>query len=94
MFVLTSISTAFSFWNNQGKAELEKALQASYLNTNKAKNVIIFIGDGMDITTITAARILKGQLRGDTGEEAKIAWDEFPHVALSKVSRLRFVVPV
>ena len=52
--------------------------------------MIIFVGDGMDITTITAARILKGQLKGNTGEEEKTAWDEFPHVALSKVSK-RFV---
>jgi alkaline phosphatase len=34
-----------------------------------AKNVILFVGDGMGISTITAARILEGQLRGESGEE-------------------------
>ena len=32
---------------------------------SKAKNAIMFLGDGMDITTITAARILKGQKKGN-----------------------------
>ena len=31
----------------------------------KAKNVILFIGDGMGISTITAARIYAGQKRGE-----------------------------
>ena len=35
----------------------------------KAKNVILFIGDGMGISTITAARIYEAQKRGETGEE-------------------------
>ena len=39
----------------------------------------------MGITTVTAARILKGQLEGDHGEETYIEWDKFPSVALSKV---------
>ena len=39
------------------------------LNTNKAKNVIIFIGDGMGINTHTGARIYKGQKNGKSGEE-------------------------
>ena len=31
------------------------------LNTKKAKNVIIFVGDGMGVQTHTASRIYKGQ---------------------------------
>ncbi|XP_071805870.1 alkaline phosphatase-like [Asterias amurensis] len=38
----------------------------------------------MGITTVTAARILKGQLEGDNGEETDLEWDKFPSVALSK----------
>ncbi|KAJ3599083.1 hypothetical protein NHX12_033046 [Muraenolepis orangiensis] len=49
-----------------------------------AKNLILFLGDGMGITTVTAARILKGQLAGFNGEETSLAMDTFPHVALSK----------
>lgn len=41
---------------------------------------------GMGITTVTAARILKGQLAGASGEETSLVMDTFPHLALSKVS--------
>src|SRR5262245_55000585 len=33
-------------------------------NERKAKNVILFVGDGMGISTIAASRILEGQLKG------------------------------
>ena len=39
----------------------------------------------MDIATVTAARILKGQLEGGSGEENKLAMDQFRHAALSRV---------
>ena len=52
---------------------------------SKAKNAIMFLGDGMDITTMTAARILKGQEKGNSGPEDSLVWDEFHNVALSKV---------
>ena len=47
-----------------------------------ARNVILFVGDGMGITTITAARILEGQLAGKSGEENRLAFEDFPHTAL------------
>lgn len=40
---------------------------------------------GMGITTYTAARILKGQLQNQTGEETVMTMDTFPHVGLAKV---------
>lgn len=40
---------------------------------------------GMGVTTVTAARILKGQMAGKTGEETSLAMDTFPYLALSKV---------
>lgn len=43
---------------------------------------------GMGIPTVTAARILKGQLAGQSGEESSLVMDTFPYVALSKVSSL------
>ena len=49
-----------------------------------AKNVIVFIGDGMGMTTITAARIYKGQLAGQSGEEYQLSYEKFPTVGLSK----------
>lgn len=51
-------------------------------NIAVAKKVILFLGDGMGVSTVTAARILKGQLGG---EEEQLSFEKFPHVALSKV---------
>lgn len=39
----------------------------------------------MGLPTVTAARILKGQLGGRSGEEAELVMDTFPNLALSKV---------
>lgn len=49
-----------------------------------AKNVILFLGDGMSLTTVAAARILDGQRKGQPGEENQLAWEKFPSTALSK----------
>lgn len=50
----------------------------------KAKNVILFVGDGMGISTVTAARILDGQMNGLAGEENQLSFDKFPFSGLSK----------
>ncbi|MEL6860289.1 MAG: alkaline phosphatase [Pseudomonadota bacterium] len=50
----------------------------------RAKNVIIFVGDGMGISTITAGRIYAGQKRGLDGESFKLAMETLPHMALSR----------
>ena len=50
----------------------------------RAKNVILFIGDGMGLSTIAAARIREGQLRGASGEENALSFERFPYVSLSK----------
>ena len=50
----------------------------------RAKNVILFLGDGMSLTTVAAARILEGQRKGNPGEENRLSWEEFPNTALSK----------
>ncbi len=50
----------------------------------RAKNVILFVGDGMGISTVTAARILEGQLKGKPGEENRLSFENYPHTAFSK----------
>jgi len=59
----------------------------------KAKNVILFIGDGMGISTITAARIFDGQSQGKKGEEHQLAFDSFENVALIKTYNSNAQVP-
>ncbi|XP_052081245.1 alkaline phosphatase-like [Mytilus californianus] len=71
------------YWRNQAKDELHKYLKSQKIE-KVARNVIFFLGDGMSIPTITAARIRQGQLNNKTGEENVLSWEKFPHVALSK----------
>ena len=59
----------------------------------KAKNVILFIGDGMGISTITAARIYAGQKHGETGEENLLSFEKFENVALVKTYNTNAQVP-
>lgn len=40
----------------------------------------------MGVSTVTAARILKGQLQNRKGEESLLEMEKFPYVALAKVS--------
>lgn len=50
----------------------------------RAKNVIVFLGDGMSITTIAAAHILLGQRQGKDGESARLSFENLPYTALSR----------
>ena len=59
----------------------------------QAKNVVFFLGDGMGISTVTAARIFAGQAQGATGEEHDLAFDRFPHLALIKTYNTDAQVP-
>ena len=70
-------------WFAAGRAAVRKASRFVAGETS-AKNVILFVGDGMGIATVTAARILEGQRRGETGEENLLAFETLPHVAFSK----------
>lgn len=55
-----------------------------FAGNKKAKNVILFVGDGMGVSTVTAARILEGQMMGLQGEEHQLSMDMFPFTGLAK----------
>lgn len=57
------------FVGGQLKKELKK---------NVAKNVILFLGDGMSVPTLSAARVYMG------GEEKSLSFEKFPFVGMSK----------
>ena len=80
----TAVETP-KFWIDSGKASLDKADRIAN-NKKKAKNVILFIGDGMGVSTVTASRIFEGQSQPGNrgGEEHSLSFEKFPHVALSK----------
>lgn len=83
-------STDREFWYEEARSALRRRLQQNPPSAGTkahARNVILFVGDGMSLTTITAARILRGQRLGRLGEEHELAWDKFPAVALVKVCR-------
>src|SRR4029079_1681111 len=48
------------------------------------KNVILFIGDGMGVTTVTAARIYGGQKAGGDGATNRLAMEKLPYGGLSR----------
>ena len=66
------------WWFRSGAA----AAAANASSRAQAKNVIVFVGDGMSIATISAARILDGQRKGGSGEENRLAFETFPAGAL------------
>lgn len=71
-----------TYWHNVAQSELEAALLERQRGV--AKNVILFLGDGMGPTTVTAGRILAGQMKGKRGEETTLSFDQFPYTGLSR----------
>jgi len=63
------------------------------LAKGKAKNVILFVGDGMGVSTITAARIFAGQQRGMTGEEYELSFDKFPYTGMARTYNTNMQTP-
>jgi alkaline phosphatase len=58
-----------------------------------AGQVVLFIGDGMGITTVATGRILAGQQSGKTGEEHELSFEQFDNVALVKTYNTDMQVP-
>jgi alkaline phosphatase len=71
-------------WFQEGRQAIARARALERASSRNAKNVILFLGDGMGVTTVTAARILEGQRAGQPGEENLLAFERLPHVALIK----------
>lgn len=70
-------------WYRDGQRAVEAAKRLR-AQRGRARNVILFVGDGMGVSTVTAARILEGQKRGESGEENLLSFERLPYVALSK----------
>ncbi|KAH8321852.1 hypothetical protein KR067_006605 [Drosophila pandora] len=67
------------YWVDKAQAKiLSKLAEAQSTNTNKAKNVILFLGDGMSVHTVTATR----NLLGDSASQ--VYFEGFPFTGLSK----------
>lgn len=69
-------------WYTQ--AQQTVTAKTKLVTRDKAKNVILFVGDGMGVSTVTAARILAGQNQGKPGEEGYLSFETFPYSAQVK----------
>lgn len=78
-----SIDIQETNWNRMAQESVRKALNLKRL-TGRAKNLILFIGDGMGISTTAVARIYKAQEINKPVHEVKLAWEAMPHSALAK----------
>lgn len=74
------------FWINAGKTYLTQQLNKEP-NTKIAKNVILFMADGMSVATLAAARVNLG------GEEKQLFFESFPSRGLSKTYCVSNQVP-
>jgi alkaline phosphatase len=81
--VNSAIQEYADYWMKAGKIQLTEILKHQQ-GHQKAKNIIIFVGDGMGMSTITSARIYKGQKMGETGENGSLSFEKFPAIGLSK----------
>ena len=61
-----------------GQSELDRRGSGRNQNQRKARNVIFFVGDGMGVSTVTAARVFS------VGVGGQLVLDQFPYTALSR----------
>ncbi|XP_073840351.1 alkaline phosphatase 10 [Musca autumnalis] len=67
------------FWVDKAQDILAHKLQTyNQLNTNKAKNIIMFLGDGMSVHTVTATRDFMGD------SSMQVSFEKFPYTGLSR----------
>lgn len=84
VFFFFPLYTERQFWIKNGKETIAEKLK--YANKKGvAKNIIMFLGDGMSLTTLTASRIYKGQMEKRSGESEYLSFEKFPFVGMSKV---------
>uniref|UniRef100_A0A7I4YLK2 alkaline phosphatase n=1 Tax=Haemonchus contortus TaxID=6289 RepID=A0A7I4YLK2_HAECO len=78
------------FWNSIGRRNIEKKLQLNphLLKVKPPKNVILFVGDGMGIATVTSARINKNQKAGIPHLNKPLYFEKFPYSGLVMTSSL------
>lgn len=72
------------WWFRQGAASAAQLSAQSNSGGQRAKNVIVFLGDGMSLPTIAAAHVRAGQLKGVDGESYRLSFERFPFSGLSR----------
>jgi alkaline phosphatase len=90
---ITLLSACVEIQSSSHSTEKNNTPDTHKEEPGQAKNVILFIGDGMGISTITATRIFDGQSKDMKGEENSLAFDNFENVALIKTYNTNAQVP-
>ncbi|XP_035443527.2 membrane-bound alkaline phosphatase isoform X1 [Spodoptera frugiperda] len=90
--VVNRAETSANYWAQEAQAAINARL-AHKESVKKARNVVMFLGDGMSVPTLAAARTLLGQRRGHTGEEDKLHFETFPTVGLTKTYCVNAQIP-
>lgn len=89
-----STATADPYWKI-GRDEIAQRLQTT--KDARARNVILLVGDGMGISTISAARIFQAQQQAKgspvKGEENLLSFERLPYRALVKTYNTDAQVP-
>lgn len=82
-------------WFQQANIDLKNKMANPVLqdSLSKARNVILFVGDGMGVSTVSAARILQGQIAGQNGEENLLSFEYFPFSGFSKTYNVNQQTP-
>ncbi|KAG5898691.1 hypothetical protein JTB14_030641 [Gonioctena quinquepunctata] len=83
---VTNFKEDQSHWRKLGEQELNAALNKKVIE-GEAKNVILFVADGMGITTSTSARIY------GKGESGYLAWEKFNNIGVIKTYSANKLVP-
>ncbi len=93
IFTLTAFSLSVLISNGCKFSNNVAGKKTNVTSENHAKNVILFIGDGMGVSTVTAGRIFVGQEMGLSGEEHVLSFETFENVALIKTYNTNAQVP-
>ncbi|CAG9832093.1 unnamed protein product [Diabrotica balteata] len=81
-----NIKEGQNFWKQRGHLELNEAINKKIID-GPAKNVILFVADGMGMTTMTSSRIY------GKGEQGSLAWEKFNNIGILKIYSANKLVP-
>ncbi len=73
------------FWRQSGQNALNEKVSQKQ-NLNRAKNLILFIGDGMGLSTLMATRSYLNDV------QTKLSFEQFPYSGLSKTYCINYQV--
>lgn len=74
------------FWLSQGQNLLNQKVRQK-LNENRAKNLVIFIGDGMGLATLMATRSYMSDVKQE------LSFEKFQHTGLAKTYCINYQIP-